>query len=132
MGRLELDGARPLGEAIPFYRMEERIALKARMRSETLNLILDSGASHVVLFRTPAAMAKTPPMMNTFSTLEGARAVVPTTWTADLHFSDRLRVGMQPAAIVRRVNTEVEGLLPAAIFKKIYVDQVRGEVALLR
>ena len=60
------------------------------------------------------------------------RPTVPTTWTADLIFGDRLRVTMQPAAIVQRANTVVEGLLPAAIFQKIYVDQVRQEVVLVR
>lgn len=131
-GRLELGGPRPLGPAVPFTRMEDRIALKARMGNETLDLILDSGSTHVVLFRKPAAMAKTPAVFTTFGTLEGARAVVPTAWTADLIFSDRLRVGMQPAAIVPRSQTEVEGLLPAALFKRVYVDQARGEVVLLR
>src|SRR5207245_2563500 len=52
----------PDGERVPFYRLEGRIALKVRMAKEVLKLILDSGSNHVVLFRTPAAMAKTAPI----------------------------------------------------------------------
>ncbi len=131
-GRFELEAERPAGETIRFERVEGRIAVKARMGEETLRLILDSGSSHVVLFRVPQAMAKVRPVSTTFGTLEGARSVVPTSWTADLHFTDKLKVGMQPAAIVQRPGTEVEGLLPAAIFKRIYVDPARGEVVLVR
>jgi hypothetical protein len=131
-GRLDLTAERPAGEVIPFYRIEGRIAIKAQMGREILTLILDSGSTHVILFRTPAAMAKTPPVSTMFSTLDGARAVVPTCWTADMFFTDRLRVGMLPAAIVQRKDSQVEGLLPASVFKKIYVDQVRGELVLVR
>lgn len=130
-GRLDLTAERPAGEVVPFYRIEGRIALKAQMGRETLTLILDSGSSHVILFRTPAAMAKTRPVFTTFGTLDGARSVMPTCWTADMVFTDRLRVGMLPAAIVQRKDTQAEGLLPASVFKKIYVDQARGELVLV-
>ena len=102
------------------------------MCREILTLILDSGSSHVVLFRTPAAMAKTRPVASTLGTLDGARSVVPTCWTADMFLTDRLRVGMLPAAIAHRKDAQVEGLLPASVFKKIYVDQTRGELVLVR
>lgn len=101
------------------------------MRDERA-LILDSGASNVVLFRTPAAMAKTRPISNNFCTIDGARRVVPTTWTAEMDFSDRLRLGTLPAAIVERNGTQVNGLLPASAPKKVYVDQGRGEEVLVR
>src|SRR5690242_2260716 len=55
-GRLELTRGRPAGAVTPFHRVEGRIAVAARMGSEVLNLILDSGANHVVLFRMPHAM----------------------------------------------------------------------------
>lgn len=131
-GRLDLAAERPDGEVVPFFRLEGRIAVKARMGLETLTLILDSGSTNVVLFRTPAAMAKTRPVESTFGTLDGARSVVPTTWTADMFLTDSLRVGMLPAAIVRRQGTQVEGLLPASVFKKIYLDQRRSELVLVR
>ncbi len=131
-GRLDLTAARPRGEVVPFYRLEDRIALKARMGRETLTLILDSGASHVALFRTPEAMQKSPPLPAELGTLEGARNVVPTCWTADMFFTDSLRVGVLPAAMVRRPDSQVDGLLPASVFKTIFVDQGRGEVVLVR
>ena len=131
-GRLDLAAQRPEGEVVPFSRIEGRIAVKTQMGRESLTLILDSGSTHVVLFRTPAAMAKTRPVSATFTTLDGARSVVPTVWTADLVFTDRLRVGMLPAAVVERKGTQVEGLLPASIFKQVHVDQTRGELVLVR
>jgi predicted aspartyl protease len=129
-GRLELTADRPSGEVVPFYWIEGRIGLKARMGSEILTLVLDSGSSHVILFRTPAAMLKTTSLASTFGTLDGARQTVPTTWTADMFF-DRLRVPMLPAAIVERKATQADGLLPASIFQKIHVDRTRGEVVLV-
>jgi hypothetical protein len=131
-GRLDLTSARPDGEVVPFRRVEDRIAVTARMGRETLTLILDSGATSVVLFRTPEAMQKTPPVPTTVATIEGARSVVPTCWTADMFFADGLRVGTLPAAIVTRKATRVDGLLPASVFKTIYVDQIRSEVVLVR
>lgn len=131
-GVLDDTAERPAGEVVPFYRMEGRIAIKARMGNETLTLILDSGSSHVVLFRTPAAMANTPPVSTVISTIEGSRTVVPTRWTAEMFLSDRLRVGVLPAAIVQANGTRVEGLLPASAFKTIYVDQARHELVLVR
>ena len=130
-GNLELTAERPDGEVTPFYLVEGRIGLKARMGSETLTLILDSGSTHVVLFRTPGAMAKTKSLATIFGTLDGARRSIPTTWTEDMFF-ERLCVPMLPAAIVDRKATQVDGLLPASIFQKIHVDWTRGEIVLVR
>ncbi len=132
VGTLDLAAERPEGEVVPFDLVEGRIAVKARMGQESLTLILDSGSSHVVLFRVPAAMAKTRSISSTFTTLDGARRAVPTTWTADMLFADHLRVGVLPAAIVERTGTLAAGLLPASVFKKIYVDQTRRELVLVR
>jgi hypothetical protein len=129
-GRLELDGARPAGDAVPLRRVEGRLALAPAMGQETLMLALDSGSTHVVLFRTPSAMAKMTPVATTFSTLEGYRSVVPTRWTAEMRFGG-VRVGTAPAAIVERPGTGLDGLLPASVFQTIYVDQRRGEAVLV-
>ena len=102
------------------------------MGQEILTLILDSGSSHIILFRTPVAMAKTRPLSITFSTLDGARSVVPTSWTSDMFFTDRLRIGMLPAGIVQPKDTQSDGLLPASVFRKIHVDQARAELVLVR
>ena len=131
-GRLEIGGPRPEGVATPIYSVENRLALRAQMGGESLLLALDSGAHHVILFHTPAAMAKTSAVPATLTTLEGARTVVPTTWTAVMMFADRLRIETLPAAIVPRAESEVDGLLPASVFKTIYVDQERGEAILAR
>jgi predicted aspartyl protease len=130
-GRLELDGARPSGDAVPLRLVEGRIALTAAMGEERLVLALDSGSTHIVLFRTPAAMAKVRPVSTTFATLEGFRSVVPTRWTAAMTFGG-IRIGMLPAAIVERKGTVLDGLLPASVFKTIYIDQRRGEAVLVR
>jgi len=131
-GRLELGAARPTGEAVPMRRIENRIVVEARMGSQTLTLILDSGATNLVLFRTPDAMAKTDSLDATFRTIEGMRRVLPTTWSSDMVFGAALKVGMAPAAIVARPGTKADGLLPASLFKSVYVDQARGEVVLGR
>ncbi|HUA63464.1 MAG TPA: aspartyl protease family protein [Verrucomicrobiae bacterium] len=130
--RLDLDGARPDGESLPLRRIEDLITIPARMGRETLTLILDSGANHVILFHTPEAMAKSPAVKTTLSTIDGARNVVPTCWTADMFFTNSLRVGTLPAAIVTSRGARADGLLPASVFKTIYVDQTRGEVVLVR
>ena len=130
--RLDFASERPAGETVPFTLIEGRISLKGRMGAESLTLILDSGSSHMVLFHTPDAMARTAPVSTTFGTFDGARSVAPTCWTAEMFFTDRLRVGMLPAAIVQRKGTQEDGLLPASVFKKIYVDQDRRELVLTR
>ena len=129
-GHLDLTADRPEGEVVPLYLIEGRIGLRARMGNETLTLILDSGSSHVVFFRTPLVMAKTKALIATFGTLDGARQSVPTTWTEDMFF-DRLRVPMLPAAIVERKAAHADGLLPASVFRKIHVDRGRGEIVLV-
>jgi hypothetical protein len=106
--------------------------VKARMGHEDLTLILDSGATHIVLFRTPQAMAKSRPVESTMQTLEGARQTVPTCWTAAMSFNGSMTVGTLPAAIVARPGTAVDGLLPTSLFKSVYVDQSHHEVALTR
>ena len=131
-GTLDIAGARPSGDVVPFYRMEGRMAVTARMGRESLKLILDSGATHIILFRTPAAMAKSPAIRAVFGTLEGARLAVPTCWTADMAFTSGLRFGTLPAAIVARPGTHVDGLVPASLFRKIYVDQARGEAVFVQ
>jgi hypothetical protein len=65
-----------------------------------------------------------------FSTLEGARSVVPTTWTEPMTFSEGVRVRTLPAAIVQREGAEVDGLLPASAFRSVYIDPARGEAVL--
>src|SRR5262245_53010769 len=131
-GKLDLKADRPAGEVMKLSRVEDRIAVQAQMGDEMLTLILDSGTSNVVLFRTPAAMAKTRSIASNFTTIEGARSVTPTTWTSEMIFTDRLRLGTLPASIVERNGSQVDGLLPASVFKKVYVDQGRGEVVVVR
>ena len=131
-GRVDFEAARPEGETVLLQRVEERIGVAARMGRETLMLILDSGANHIVLFRTPQAMAKTRHVATTLTTLDGARDVAATYWTEELLFTRNLRVGTLPAAIVNARATQVDGLLPASVFQAVYVDQQRGELVLVR
>ncbi|MCC6586807.1 MAG: aspartyl protease family protein [Bryobacterales bacterium] len=120
------------GEVIPFEIVEGRMVVKAKMGKETLALALDSGATHAVLFRTPKAMAATPPVASQFVTLDGARRTVPTTWTAAMSFGQTLTLKTLPAAIVHRPGTAIQGLLPASVFEQIYVDHIRRELVVVR
>ncbi len=131
-GKLELEAPPTAGVAVPYYRVEDRIAVKARMGAEELTLILDSGATHVVLFRKPAAMAKVRPVETTYGTVEGARSAVPACWTADMKLAPGVTLGMLPAAIVTRPGTVVDGLLPVSAFSRVSVDRKHGTVILVR
>jgi len=130
-GRFEDTEERPVGEVVPYFEVEGRMAVKARMGEETLTLILDSGSNHMVLFRLPAAMAKVRPVATTITTIDGARNTVPTCWSAEMTLGD-LRISTLPAAIVQANGTQAEGLLPVSAFKKIHVDQARHELILVR
>jgi predicted aspartyl protease len=131
-GRFEDTAERPAGEVVPYFEIEGRMAIKARMGDEILTLILDSGSNHMVLFRLPVAMEKVRPVTTTMTTIEGARSVVPTCWSAEIRLGDQLRIATLPAAIVQANGTEAEGLLPVSIFKKVHVDQARHELILVR
>lgn len=131
-GRMQTGVMRPEGEAVPFDIVEGRIVVKGRMGKESLSFVLDSGASHMVLFRLPAVMLKTPPVEATVRTLDGARSVAATTWSAELVFSGKLRLPTLPAAVVPRAGAPVDGLLPVAAFQRVFVDQARREVVLVR
>ncbi len=47
-------------------------------------------------------------------------------------FTDRLRVGTVPAAIALGAGTGVDGLLPASVFKQVFVDRARQELVVIR
>jgi hypothetical protein len=132
IGRLEETAERPVGEVVPFFEIEGRMAIKARMGKEILTLIVDSGTNHIVLFRLPTAMAKVHPVQTTLTTIEGARSVVPTCWSSEMLLADQVRIGTHPAAIVQANGTIVDGLLPVSIFKQVHVDHSRRELILVR
>lgn len=131
-GRFEDTEVRPSGEVVPYFEIEGRMAIKARMGAETLTLILDSGSNHMVLFHLPAAMAKVRPVATTITTIEGARSTVPTCWSAEMTLGDQLHISTLPAAIVQANGTQAEGLLPVSAFKTVHVDQSRHELILVR
>lgn len=119
------------GAAIPYQDADGRVVVKATMGSEVLSFVLDSGASHIVLFKTPAAMAKTRPVASAVTTFDGARRVAATSWTAELIFDKALRLGTKPAAVVERPGSPADGLLPVAMFGSVFVDRARREVVLV-
>lgn len=125
---IDTTAERPPGETVPFTWIEGRIAVKATIGRETLRLILDSGSNHVVLFRLPAAMANIQSVSGTMRTIEGARSIVPTRWTAEMCLTDKIHFETLPAAIIEAGKRQVEGLLPASVFKKVYIDQTRSEL----
>jgi hypothetical protein len=102
------------------------------MGNEDLTFILDSGATHVVLFRTPEAMAASQPVASTIKTLDGARRSVPTCWTAQMSFIRSLSFRTLPATIILRSDMPADGLLPLSLFKSVFVDHASGELVLVR
>ncbi|MBM3726101.1 MAG: hypothetical protein FJW40_11825 [Acidobacteria bacterium] len=131
-GRLELEASRPAGAALPFEDLGGRVVIKPSMAGEPLALMLDSGASHLVLFKMPASMAKTAAMAARLTTLDGARAAAAVTWSQPLAFDAGLTLRTVPAAVVEQPGRSFDGLLPAGHFEKVYVDRARGEVVLVR
>jgi len=131
-GHFEDTSERPTGAVVPYEDVQGRMAVKVRMKKEILTLILDSGSSHIVLFHVPAAMAKVNPLPGTLTTIEGARGAAPTCWTAEIDVTNQLRIQTLPAAIVLAKGTQVDGLLPVSVFKKVHVDQSRHELILVR
>jgi hypothetical protein len=131
-GRMDANAERPNGEVVPFTTVEGRIAVKASMGKEVLTMILDSGSNHVVLFRLPNAMARISSVPTTMRTIEGARSVVPTRWTAELSVTEHVRFQTLPAVVLDTSKRQADGLLPASVFKTIYVDQARHELVLVR
>ena len=109
-----------------------RIAIDARLGNEDLTFLLDSGATHVVLFRIPQAMAASQPIASTINTLDGARRSVPTCWTSRMSLTDSISFKNLPAAIVLRSDMPADGLLPVSLFKTVFVDHARGKLVLVR
>lgn len=90
------------GFTLPFSWIEGRIAIQARLGGRPVRLILDSAASHLILFGFSGT--------GTTGPLEIGNAV----WPA-------LTAGLFPASAQRRED----GLLPTNLFAWIYVDVAR-------
>jgi hypothetical protein len=131
-GAASITGEKPCGETVPFRWSEGRITLEAVMGQESLQLVLDSGTDHVILFRLPAGMKNLAPLSDTMRTMERARSIVPAHWTGRLSLAERLHFDTLPAAVVVNGHVQFDGLLPVAPFKAIHIDQARFELVVQR
>src|SRR4051812_31325275 len=131
-GLLTITGGKPRGETVPFSWTENRITVEVVMGHEKLKLVLDSGSNHVILFRIPAAMKDVPAASATMRTMEGVRSIVPTRWTAEMSLTTGLHFEALAAAVVVNGQRQVDGLLPASVFRTIHVNQTRSELVVQR
>ncbi len=98
---------------------------------ESLSMALDSGANGMVFFRMPSAMASSPRTVGMLTGIprSGATALV---WTRNLVVLRNLHVASVPAAVIDGEGREIDGLLPACIFRQVFVDWLRHEAVLVR
>lgn len=120
-GRIEWGGEAPPGRRVPLTMIEGRPAITAEPEGR---LILDSGASHVVLFHSTAGTEG----RFHIETLAGKGY-------ARLRRIPRLRVGDQvlsslDAAIVDGRERTEDGLLPTSLFEGVYVNNRESYVVL--
>ena len=125
-------GAGDLGERLPLHWHDGRPAIDTLLPDEgRLRLVLDSAASSPVLFRSPATRVQRVRVASaTLTTLDGPTAVA-------LASVGPLRAGR---ASIPRVDAAVldgtpsfraeDGLLPTALFQRIYFDNRAGTVVL--
>ncbi len=110
---------------LPFESRDGRIVLAVSIDGEARRLVLDSGASTLILFRSPRN-----------SRLGGQAEIRTHTGvnTVPVHRVRELRVGRHVlrdlAAGVTEHAADVDGLLPATLFSRIYVDNRRGTLSL--
>jgi predicted aspartyl protease len=122
--RLILDPPGKVG-ALRFDSVDGRIVLAVRINGEARRLLLDSGASSLILFRPPGKSR---------SSGEAEMLTHAGVKTVAVHRVRELRIGRLvlrdlPAGVTGHAS-DVDGLLPAALFSRIYVDNNRGMVTL--
>ena len=115
-----------------FETNKERILLKLKIKQTNLNLVLDSGASHLILFssgrRKLEKQIEASDQMMQVSTNAG-KSITQTDWL------DKLPVGKNnlrrlPVALLGEVERAEDGLLPMNLFRSVYFNNQEGYVIL--
>lgn len=125
--RFDLDrtlSARHSGRRTEVDRSHGRLRVPVRIGTDIFGLVLDSGASHLILFERPAALTKE--RESRIESATGGRAVIAGTLR-------RVSVGgvdidEVPAAIARILGQSEKGLLPVNLFRAVYADAEAGFV----
>jgi hypothetical protein len=126
-GRLVFDPVppRPLGERLPFRIHEGRILLEAEVAGKKRGLVLDSGAPALILFDVPILARGRASFTTNVGTVGAAMA-------EEIVTIGRLAVVRLPAMSIRcgeRCRPS-DGVLPAAAFRRIYVNATWGYIGL--
>lgn len=107
------------GEPIPFRWLGGRIAVEALVEAERRLLILDSGASHLMLYGTAGTHG--PGGRVRLATNEGSREV-PLVRVGRLAVGVLSWQGVPAAAVPRPADRPEDGLLPASLFDWVYIE----------
>jgi len=122
-GELRIGAPAPVGERLPLDRVYDRPAVSVDVDGVRMRLVLDSAASHMVLFDEKAegrdAVLRT-------SAGYGPVAVRKLRSVA----AGRARLSAVEAAVAGRSGREEDGLLPARWFRAVYVNNAEGYVIL--
>lgn len=124
-------GIEATGKRIPFESAAGRMMLPAMSPDEgSIRLVLDSGASHVLLWRTLAPGASS--AFTDLIAMNGRRAAslmrIPLLVVAGHAFQ-----GLNAVVLPRsKIQQKEDGLLPAALFRSVYVSNSQGYVKLVR
>lgn len=122
VGDADVRAGRPAGHVVPARVVAGRMLVDARVGGQRRTLVLDSGASHLVLFDDDDAGA--PVGLTTAGGTGAARA-----GRAELALGD-VRLGAVPtlrmASPTGRAGSD--GLLPVALFASIALDRTAGEL----
>lgn len=119
-GRLAFGGTLP-GVRLPLRRVGGLMVVRAAVDGRQVHLVLDSGASHLIL-RSAAAL----PEGNGF--LAGNAGVRPVTRgkVGRLTIGGAVLRNIQTAWLGPDGNSPADGLLPASLFRRIYVNCASG------
>jgi predicted aspartyl protease len=117
-GRIDFEPVATAGTAVPFELVEGRPALAVRGAGRhSLRLVLDTGASHMVLFRHPAGGTGYAELATSTGAIRVRTATI-----AALEIGGT-RLANITAALAAQAAVPIEdGLLPAHFFRAIYVN----------
>jgi predicted aspartyl protease len=117
---------------LSFEKNKERILLKLKIKQTHLNLVLDSGASHLILFssgrRKLQKQIEASDQMMQVSTNAG-KSITQTGWLDNLPVGEN-SLRRLPVALLSETGRAEDGLLPMNLFRSVFFNNQQGYVIL--
>jgi hypothetical protein len=118
----------PAGARVKFERIDERPAIRIEGPRKALRLVLDSGASDLILFADPGELQAATGQARLMATASQQR--IQMSWAPELRVGSEVirnvAVGIAPQDSARAED----GLLPTSLFRAVYFDNREGFVIL--